>query len=145
MPAFDALVLGPFIFSDFSPPDEMTLATKQQVVKHQMPGGYRTVDVMGPDDEDPAWSGVMYGEDAFSDMLTLYSMCQAGQELAFSWGAEARTVVITEFSGHVVKEAVVKYSIKLMYVDDSGSGSQAGASMSLESMVLSDLNAALAF
>lgn len=142
--SFDTLALGPFTFSGFSVPDEMPLETEQKVVKHQMPGGLRTVDVMGPDDQDPRWSGTLWGENAFSDMLTLYAMCQQGQELPFSWGAEARTVIITKFKGSVIKEACIKYEISLMYTDDSGSGSS-GASMSIDSMVQSDLSSAGSF
>lgn len=142
MADFDTLTLGPFTFTGMAPPDQMPLGGIQQVVVHRLPGGSRTVDVMGPDDHDPEWSGTLWGDSAFSDMLTLDAMRKAGQELAFSWGAEARTVVIAEFHAKVEKQACVHYSIKLIYTDD-GTAQDTGIGVTLDSMIASDLTTAL--
>ncbi len=134
---FDILSVGPFIFSDFAPPSEMPFGGKQELKVHKTPGGGRTVDVMGPDDHDPKWSGFLYGDFAFDDMLTLDALRKAGLELAFQWGAESRTVVISECTFKVEKPTFIHYDITLVYTDDSTTFALPG--LSLGGMVGADI------
>lgn len=140
--AFDTLVLGPFVFDGFSPPEGMPLGGEQKLVVHKMPGGLRAVDAMGADDHDPSWEGILFGETAFADMLTLDAMRKSGQELAFSWGAESRTVVIQRFRARVEKQNVIHYEITLVYTDSSA-GTASSAAYSATSLIVSDLTSAL--
>ncbi len=136
----DTLTLGPFVFTDFRVPDRMPFGGKQQLVIHKMPGGARSIDAMGPDDNDRAWAGTMWGDNAYSDMLTLDALRRQGAPLAFSWGAESRTAIIMEFKAEVEKWTCVHYDITVV-LDDDGDG--AGGSLSLDAMVSSDLIAAV--
>ena len=139
--ATDVLILGPVVFQGFQVPERMPYGGKQQLQKHQYPGGMRDVDAMGPDDDDRKWSGILWGDDAFDTMLLLDSLRVAGEELPLSWGAESRTVVIADFSAQVEKVTCIHYSITCMFTDDSGSGS--GPLQTLTSLVASDLASAV--
>lgn len=120
--ALDVLTLGPFVFDDFSVPEKLPFGGRQKLTVHKLPGGSRVVDAMGPDDIERNWTGTLWGQDAFSDALTLDAMRRAGEPLPYSNGVEARTVVIVEFLPLVRKFTCVEYSISLLTVDDSSAG-----------------------
>ena len=138
--ANDALILGPFVFTDFAVPEHLPLGGKQQMTVHKMPGGIRTIDSMGPDDRDRSFSGIHWGETALGDALTLDAMRQAGTELPYSNGAEARTVVISDFHWDIQKFNCIHYSISLVPIDSS---SDLGLFADLGSLIASDAAALL--
>lgn len=142
--ALDTLFLGPFEFSDFATPPVMPYQGKQAVVVNKMPGGDRAVDCYGPDDPDPRWNGILWGEGAAAQARQLKAMCEAGQELPLSWGMESRTVVITEFDAQVEKYNCIHYHITVTFTDNpygQGSGG-GGGGISFDGMVGADLGAA---
>ena len=139
--ALDTLILGPFVFTDFAVPDNLPGGGRQQLHIHKMPGGARVIDAMGPDDEDRQWSGIFWGSDALSKALTLDAMRRAGNELPYSNGAEARTVVIAAFGWHIEKFNCIHYQITVT-PSDTGGGGSIGVS-SIDSMILGDLTSAL--
>lgn len=120
--ALDVLSLGPFVFDGFAVPEKLPAGGRQHLVVHKMPGGSRTIDAMGPDDIDRAWSGTMWGAAALSDALTLDALRRSGEPLPYSNGVEARSVVILEFLYEVRKFQCVEYSIILTPTDSYGGG-----------------------
>ena len=77
--ALDVMILGPFVFTDFAVPDRLPFGGKQHMTVHKMPGGSRVIDCMGPDDDDRSWSGILWGDDALAEALTLDAMRRAGE------------------------------------------------------------------
>lgn len=143
--ATDVLVLGDFVFDDWSSPDRLPFGGKQAHSIQRMPGGARTVDLWGPDDCERAFSARFWGADALDNALTLDAMRSQGAELAYTNGIEARTVIIAEFLPLVVKmPQYVEFGIVLVTTDDSGTGTGAGLSLpSLDLTVGNDLSAAI--
>src|SRR5215212_9196175 len=135
--ATDVLVLGPFVFTDFSVPDRLPLGGRQHHMVHKMPGGDRVIDCLGPDDADRAWSGTLWGNRAQGDALMLDALRRAGKPLSYSNGFEARTVVITEFQARVQKPTCIEYSICVTPSDNPGGSSGGGANVG--ALVVADL------
>ena len=120
--ALDVLILGPFVFDSWSTPERLPFGGKQQLNVHKMPGGSRTIDAMGPDDHDRAFSAKFQGSSALSDALTIDALRVQGAELSYSNGVEARTVIIADFTPHVIKFNYIEFDITLTTSDDSGTG-----------------------
>lgn len=126
--SLDQLVLGPVLFTDFSPPEQMAAGGTQRVAKHDILGGFRVVDMLGASPDDRTWKGFWFQEDALGIALTLDALRVAGNPLALSWGAEARTVVITKFTYSVEKFNYIHYDITCMIVDNLEASGGGGAS-----------------
>jgi hypothetical protein len=137
--ALDTLLLGPFTFTDFSVPDRMSYGGKHALHVNKMPGGGRVIDAYGPDDDDRSWSGILWGDDAMSKMQTLDAMRRSGIELPFSWGAESRTCVISEFKANVEKFTCIHYSITIILTD----GGFTSLISSIDDMIQGDMASAL--
>lgn len=120
--SLDVLVLGPFVFDDWSAPERLPGGGRHNLITHKLPGGGRVIDAMGPDDIDRGWTGTLWGDSALSDALTLDALRRSGEPLPFSNGYEARTVVILEFLPLVRKFQCVEYSILLTPTDSFGGG-----------------------
>lgn len=116
--SLDQLVLGPFVFTDFSPPEQMAAGGSQRIVKHEILGGYRVIDVLGASPDDRSWSGFWFDEDALSNALSLDALRVAGNPLPLSWGAESRTVVISKFTYSVEKFNYIHYQITCVVADN---------------------------
>lgn len=108
----DSLILGPFEFTAFAPPEKMPGGGKHRHHVHKLPGGSRVIDMLGPDDADVTWSGVIYADDAYDQALTLDGMRCAGLPMPLMWGGQFLLVVIGEFTYKVRKmPQVVEYHI----------------------------------
>lgn len=121
----DILVLGDFVFDEWSTPEGLPAGGKQSLKVTDLPGGGRVIDVWGPIDAPRIWQGIIRGNDALEQALELDAMRIAGQELPYSNGVEARTVVIEAFE-YRVKRGFIEYSIGIITSDDSGSGEGGG-------------------
>jgi len=141
--ATDALILGPFVFDDWSTPDHLPFGGRQQVIIHRMPGGSRVVDCMGPDDHERIIVGKLYGSDAINQALMLDALRSSGSELPYSNGVEARTVVIAEFSPRMIKVNYIEFDMTLVTSDDSGGGAIGFGISAIDNMLASDLSAAV--
>ena len=139
--ALDVLVLGGFVFEDFATPETLPGGGKQRLHVHKLPGGDRVIDAMGPDDDDRQFDVIHVGSSALDEVLTLDGMRIAGEPLPYSNGAEARVVVISSFTWKIEKFNVIHSSISLTPVDNPA-GAGLGIAASLDSLILSDFDAA---
>lgn len=136
--ALDVLVLGDFVFTAFAVPERLPLGGRQQMHVHKLPGGERVIDTMGPDDKDRVFSGVFAIDgDALDAALTLDAMRIEGAPLTYSNGAEARIVVIADFSWEIERFNVIHFTITLTPADNPAGGG--GFLPSLDNLASSDL------
>lgn len=145
--ATDVLILGGFVFDEWSSPERLPFGGRQTHSIQKMPGGARVVDLWGPDDIERAFTAKFWGDDALDNALTLDAMRAQGAELPYVNGVEARTVIIAEFMPLVVRmPQYVEFSIILVPTDNSGTSSGGGgfslALPSLDITVGADLSAA---
>lgn len=140
----DVLIVGQMEFTGWSAPSEMGLGGKQALATHKLIGGSRVIDSLGPDDADITWSGQFYGDDALANVTVLDQMRMGGQpQPCFAMG-QAFTVVVEDFTYKAVHfPQYFTYSITLQIVTNNGAGSIFGAAVSVGSLVLTDLSAAV--
>lgn len=140
----DTLTLGGITFDGFSTPAEMMGGGRQTMVVHKLPGGARVIDTLGPDEANVTWKGFFFGNDAYSTALALDAMRAAGQVVPLTWGGQFRSVIIESFIYRVRRLPVwVDYDISLMVYQNPGLGNLGGIVGTIDSMILSDLGAAL--
>lgn len=133
------LILGPYVFTDFAIPERVPLGGEQRKATHELLGGKRVVDAMGPSESDISWSGRFQGADAFVKASAIDAMRLAGVKVPLIIDASFRTVLITEFKYNYERFYQITYTITVHVVD---SLTLATLLTSLAGSVASDLNAA---
>ncbi len=138
-----SVTLGPVVFESFEVPAEIRFGGAQRLAVHQLPGGARLIDAMGPDEATIAFSGILSGPNAETRALTLDALRAAGLVLPFSFGLFAYSVVIAEFLALYQSAAWIPYRIALLVVSDAATVIADAAS--LASTPLNDIATAAAF
>lgn len=138
------VILGGFVFRDFEIPKSISLGGKQSVKVHEMVGGQRVVDAMGPSPSDKTWTGRFRGGDAVARAQALDAMRIAGEAIGLSWLGIYYTVIISEFKADTEKYYEVPYSITCVVVDDPSQDDE-GITESLDSLVGVDLASATSY
>lgn len=140
----DTLVLGGISFDGFSTPSKMGAGGKQHMVVHKLPGGQRVIDTLGPDEDNIAWGGEFFGNDAFANALALDGMRAAGQVIPLMFGGQFRSVIIDHFEFKVRRLPVwVEYSISCMVYQNPSLGGLGGSIGTIDTLILGDLSLAI--
>lgn len=105
------LILGPYIFQDFSVPQVINGGGDQALAVHQLVGGQRVIDAMGRLDDDISWSGLLFGENAETDAQFLDSLRVAGFELPMIYSQFNYLVLIRSFKFDFEREYQIRYTI----------------------------------
>lgn len=141
----DVLTLGGIPFDDFSSPHQMGAGGKQQIIIHQLPGGNRVIDRLGPIESDIPWQGFFYGNDAYDRALALDAMRMSGQVVPLMFAGQFRSVIISEFIYRIIRLPVwVDYQINCVVVQNPMMGAVGVIASSVDTMIMSDLAAAMA-
>lgn len=146
--ADDILMLGGIAFDQFSTPTLMGAGGRQAMVVHQLPGGQRVIDTLGPDEAPIAWSGFFFGNNAYDNALALDQMRAAGNVVPLIFGGQHRSVIVDQFSYRIRamrsgKGLWVEYSISCVVYQNASQGVLGISSIGMASLVLADLTAAL--
>lgn len=134
--------LGGYVFQDFEIPEEISFGGKQQIKIHEMIGGQRFVDAMGPCPGDIRWKGRFRGPDAVLNAQSVDAMRIAGAAIPLMWLGIYYSVIIEEFDPRTEHFYEVPYTMRLVVVDDPKQDG-GGLLSSLDSLVGGDLSAAL--
>lgn len=115
-----ALVLGGFIFTDYSIPEKVRLGGAHNFVVHKLIGGTRIVDAMGPDDDDIRWAGRFQGPDALSKALLLDGLRRAGTQMPLVVDSQYYMVGIHMFDWEYERSYQILYRIECLVVANAG-------------------------
>ncbi len=105
------LILGPYIFQDYSIPQVINGGGEQALAVHQLVGGQRVIDAMGRVDDDVSWSGLLFGSNALADCQFLDSLRVAGFELPLIYSQFNYLVLIRGFRFEFEREYQIRYTI----------------------------------
>ena len=105
------LVLGPVVFDGFELPTHITMGGRQRLAVHRLADGSRMIDVLGPDENDIAWSGILSGPLAAERAQTLDALRLSAQPLDLSFGDWFATVLVSGFSADANLAGWVAYRI----------------------------------
>ncbi len=112
------LYLDSVAFQEFEIPDSIKAGGAQALFKHKYPGGARTIDTMGPDDDDITWSGTFLDGTAQDRCAQLDVMRRQGNQVVVTWAGYQYLVVIAEFKWDFRRFWQIPYTITLAVVQD---------------------------
>lgn len=132
------LKLGDFTFADYEIPATINFGGKQNTVIHRLPGGRRVIDVMGRDDDDIAWKGVLTGPEALTRVKQLDTMRIAGDVVPLIWAKFRYQVVISQLEANFERWYQIPYQITVIVLNDNSNGVTVDA-IDLDSSLQGDL------
>jgi hypothetical protein len=112
------LILGGVWFQDFEIPPDVMAGGAQALFTHKYPGGARTVDTMGPDDDPIVWRGYFEGTAALPRCQQIDIMRRQGQPVLLTWSAYQYLVVVRSFKWRFMRYYHYAYEIALEVVQD---------------------------
>jgi hypothetical protein len=139
-----ALLLGPVGFAGFEVPETIKYGGRQRIAVHDLPGGQRVVDTLGPVPSDIAWSGIFSGPDATGRARLIDQLRVQGQAVALSWDVFSYTVIVADFAADYHNAAWVPYRLTVSVVQDNAI-QLASYTADLLTEALSDVTAAAGY
>ncbi|MFL9904219.1 hypothetical protein PQR71_39880 [Paraburkholderia fungorum] len=121
------LYLDSVAFQEFEIPDSIKAGGSQALFKHKYPGGVRTIDTLGPDDDDITWSGVFMDGTAQDRCAQLDVMRRQGNQVVVTWAGYQYLVVIADFKWDFRRFWQIPYTITLAVVQDETQPAQSSA------------------
>lgn len=92
--ATDQLVLGNIVFDEWMTPEAMPFGGEQAMKVHKLAGGRRVLDILGPDEMDICFRGIIWANNAAGTAATLNAMRIAGDVVALTFGGNFYQVVV---------------------------------------------------
>jgi hypothetical protein len=126
----------------FAAPQRLNFGGAQRLGVHQLPGGVRKLDAMGPDDDDIHWQGWFYAEevgDAVAAAQRLDRARRAGQPVILAWDSFEFTIVIEHFKGDYEFPTRVGFELACKVLQDNTAPQTSAAGSDLGSLVGDDL------
>jgi len=137
------LYLDSVAFQDFEIPDSIKAGGAQSMLRHKYAGGVRTIDTMGPDDDDIPWSGTFMGGDSQARCKQLDIMRRQGQQVVLTFAGYQYLVTIESFRWDFQRTWQIPYTICLAVVQDLANPPQ-DAAANVDSQITSDAATATA-
>lgn len=109
---------GAFVFTDAEVPEGITFGGVQLLYKHQLVGGRRIVDAMGPADSQLTWGGLLLYQSALSRARFLDTLRRQGLKCTLSWDELRYSVIVADFRADYRKPYRIPYSITMEVVED---------------------------
>lgn len=133
------IVLDGIIFDGLEMPETINMGGKQTLAVHEIIGGLRVVDAMGPDDEVIDWKGYLIGESAQLRALQLDLLRRSGRQVELEFGLRIYRVVVNAFRSELTQPTLLTYNISCTVVEDLIAGDGGQQSEEIEAMVAADI------
>jgi hypothetical protein len=138
------LSIGGVVFEGFEVPSAVAFGGEQALVVHKMPGGGRIVDVMGRDDYNLVWSGILTGVEASSRARQLDAIRVAGNIIPVSWNAFYYSAIIASLKLTYDNSWWIRYELTCKVVSDEAQSTALIVS-SDSTAILTDIEIAATF
>lgn len=140
----DLLSLGGIVFDDWSTPSEMPFGGNQALKIHKLPGGSRVIDILGPDEMDIAFRGILWGPDADVRAGALNALRISGSPIGLAFGGNFYQVIVQKCTLTIHRYPQwYEYDITCVVSSNPMAGSLSSAVSSFSSLVSADLASAL--
>lgn len=138
--ATDTLILGGIVFDDWSTPADIPFGGKQSLVVHKFAGGQRVVDILGPDEMDIKFTGILWGAPSVAVAMALNGMRQAGNPVALSFGGQSYSVIVQDCVVRLKRFPLYSiYDIECLTVSAAMAGALSGIVSTLTGLVGADI------
>lgn len=135
-----AVTLGDLTFSSLEVPESIPFGGEQLLTVHQLVGGVRVVDAMGPSDMPLAWSGIFLGDTALARARYLDTQRKLGNALQLTWSELRYRVVIQSFEAPFERPYQIPYRISCVVVEDQTSPVTIVAPASIDDVMSGDMD-----
>lgn len=142
--ATDVLVLGGIVFDDWSAPSRMPFGGRQAMSVHKLPGGARVVDILGPDEQDIHFTGLIYGDLAYGAAEALDAMRISGQTVPLIFAGRFYQVIVQELTIDLHRfPQLMGYTISCLVVSNALAGTLSTIASTVGDLVSADIATAL--
>ncbi len=136
-----SVIIGPLVLNEFEIPSHIRIGGRQRLAIHQLLGGSRVIDALGPDEGDISWSGVFSGSDAAIRYRELEVIRRSGLAVPLIWNGFAYSVIISELDGEYKGPYWIFYKLVCSVVADAAAV-LIGSSVSAAGQALADISSA---
>jgi hypothetical protein len=112
------LALGGVPFRDMEVPESIKGGGAQALFMHKYPGGARTADTTGPDDDPITWSGWFEDADAQQRCRQIDTIRRQGLPVVAAWAAFSFLVIVRKFTWDFRRFYHIRYSVELEVIQD---------------------------
>lgn len=133
------LTLGDFSFSGVELPESITFGGSQNLAVHDLVGGGRVVEALGPKPRALEWRGLLLGPDALTRGLMLDEMRKAGKLLVLTLPPFSMMVVVASLELDFQRPWQLPYRISLEVVSESSPQLLLAPDPSLTELMLQNL------
>lgn len=116
---YTAVKLGPIVLRGVEVPPSIPFAGRQNLAVHDLYGGGRTLQSLGPVDDPIAWSAMFIGSLAMKRARYINTFRLSGKPLVLSFSGVMVTCVVAEFKPVYKALNWVPYSIRLIPQSES--------------------------
>jgi hypothetical protein len=142
--ATDFLTLGALVFDSWSTPHQMPFGGRQELAVHQLPGGARVVDTLGPSEHDIIFSAQMYRSDAIGVAEQLDAMRLSGAQVPLSFAGRFYLVIVAETKMDIERyPQLILYTVRCLVVQNTMAGVLGAIPSTVSQLVAADLSTAM--
>ena len=140
----DALILGSIAFDSWSTPERMPFGGRQEMAVHQLPGGARVVDTLGPSENDIMFTGQMHADNAYGVADELDSMRIAGLQVPLTFAGRFYLVLVKECHVDIRRMPILmEYHVSCLVVQNTMAGPLSTITSTASQLVASDMATAM--
>jgi hypothetical protein len=133
--------LGSIDLQDFEIPQSVRFGGRHRLAIHALVGGQRTVERLGPDDDDIQFQGIFSGPNAESRARAFDDLRLSGEIMWLTWESFRRRVIVRSFTADYHSPWWIPYQIRCTVVHQRRIA--ATQRSSLAAMLFADLSTAL--
>jgi len=111
--------IGPVELGQFEIPPEIHYGGTQRIATHYLADGRRSYDILGPEEFNIRFAGILSGDHAVARSRELDTIRRQGQKVVLTWGGFAIPVVLSQLMLEYHKDTWIHYSVSCFVVDDS--------------------------
>lgn len=134
------VTLGDLTFSYLEVPESIPFGGEQRLTVHELVGGVRVVDAMGPSDMPLQWSGMFLGDTALDRARYLDTQRKLGNALLLTWSELRYRVVIQSFEPVFERAYQIPYRISCLVVEDQTSPITTVEQASIDDLMSGDMD-----
>lgn len=127
-------------FADFELPQVMQFGGEQLLEVHQLMGGRRIIDALGPSDAPLSWSGVFLTSSGLKRARFCDTLRRTGEQCTLTWDEFSYTGVVSKFEADYTRAGLyVPYKITLTVAEDQTGLITALPTASVSSQIAGDM------
>lgn len=111
------ITIGAITLRDFEVPSGVRFGGTQRSVAHRLGDGRRIIDLLGRDEADITFSGVIGGPDASARARELDALRTSGQQVTLQWDSFQFNVIVRQFLADFQSRNWIQYQLSCAVLD----------------------------